>query len=148
MEQVYPEPVVGLFIFNDSGRLLLVKSPKWEGFCSVPGGHIELGETIEDAAKREAKEEVGLDVKLENVLMVQDAVYPEGFSGKKHFIFIECICRSNGDVNIDNKEIVGFEWIYPEKALELDNLGRFARKVINRYIETKTIDSSRKKNLL
>ena len=65
-----------------------------------------------------------------------------------YIIFIECICRSNGDVNIDNKEIVGFEWIYPEKALELDNLGRFARKVINRYIETKTIDSSRKKNLL
>ena len=136
MEQVYPEPTVGLFIFNDAGKILLVKSPKWEGFYTVPGGHIELGETIEEAARREAKEEVGLDVKLEKVLMVQEAVYPKEFSRKKHFIFIECICKSNGDVKIDNNEIVHFEWIKPEKALEL-NLERFTRNVIKKYLESR-----------
>ena len=140
MEQVYPEPVVGLFIFNDEGKLLLVKSPKWEGLYSVPGGHIELGETIEEAAKREAEEEVGLDIKLEKVLMVQDGIYPKHFSSKKHFVFMECICRSSGDVRIDNKEIVDFEWIKPEKALELDNLEIFTRNVIKKHIETKATE--------
>jgi nucleoside triphosphatase len=47
MKKEYPEPVVGAFIFNDGGEVLLVKSPKWDVEYTIPGGHIELGETIE-----------------------------------------------------------------------------------------------------
>ncbi|HSK65470.1 MAG TPA: NUDIX domain-containing protein [Anaerolineales bacterium] len=61
-EQIFPEPTVGVFIFNPSGELLLLKSHKWPGRYVVPGGHVELGERLEEAAVREAKEETGLDV--------------------------------------------------------------------------------------
>ena len=61
-KQQFPEPTVGALIFNPEGKLLLMRSHKWRDKYVVPGGHIELGEHIEDALKREVKEETGLDV--------------------------------------------------------------------------------------
>ncbi|MEW6295247.1 MAG: NUDIX domain-containing protein [Candidatus Diapherotrites archaeon] len=61
-EQKYPEPVVGAFIFNPQGKVFLMKSFKWKGDYTFPGGHIKSGEKLEDAVKREVKEETGLNV--------------------------------------------------------------------------------------
>lgn len=43
-EQLFPEPTVGAFIFNQAGELLLSKSHKWPDKYVIPGGHVELGE--------------------------------------------------------------------------------------------------------
>ena len=67
-------------LFDDRGRVLLQKrgdSGKW-GF---PGGAIELGETPEEAAIREVKEETGLDVQVETLIGIytdSDIKYPNG----------------------------------------------------------------------
>ena len=55
-EQQYPEPTVGALIFNAEGKLFLMQSHKWKGKYVMPGGHIELGERMLDALKREVKE--------------------------------------------------------------------------------------------
>jgi nucleoside triphosphatase len=60
--QVFPEPTVGILIFNPDGDLLLLKSHKWPGRYVVPGGHVELGERVEQTVIREAMEETGLEV--------------------------------------------------------------------------------------
>lgn len=54
------------------GRLLLVQEghPRTRGLWSLPGGHVEIGETIEEAAVREAKEEAGYDIELGQALPV------------------------------------------------------------------------------
>ncbi len=76
-------------IFNKNGEVLLQKRAdcnKW-GF---PGGAIELGETPEMAAKREVKEETGLDIEVQKLIGIytdSDVVYPNG--DKAHSI---CIC--------------------------------------------------------
>src|SRR6266702_1480574 len=57
--QVYPEPTVGALIVNKEGRILLTKSHKWFDKYTLPGGHIEVGETMKEAVIREVKEEVG-----------------------------------------------------------------------------------------
>ena len=64
MSQQYPEPTVGALIFNLEGKLFLMRSHKWRGQYAVPGGHIELGETMEQALRREVKEETNLDLSL------------------------------------------------------------------------------------
>ncbi|HXS14756.1 MAG TPA: NUDIX domain-containing protein, partial [Candidatus Saccharimonadales bacterium] len=53
----YPEPVVGAFIINAKNQLFLAKSHKWSNSYVIPGGHIEIGEKIEDALVRGVKEE-------------------------------------------------------------------------------------------
>ena len=54
-----PEVVVGALIFKD-GKLLLISSPKWKGKYIIPGGHVELGEKLVDALKREVRKKRGL----------------------------------------------------------------------------------------
>lgn len=45
-KQIDPEPTVGALIFNPQGEIFLMKSHKWRNKYVIPGGHIELGETI------------------------------------------------------------------------------------------------------
>src|SRR5512139_1202444 len=54
------------------GKLVLIrrKNPPFQGHFALPGGFVELGETVETAAVREAKEETGLDVELIRLLGV------------------------------------------------------------------------------
>ena len=47
--QKYPEPTAGELIINQEGKIFLMKSHKWHGQYVIPEGHIELGETIEEA---------------------------------------------------------------------------------------------------
>ncbi|MBI5072419.1 NUDIX domain-containing protein, partial [Candidatus Woesearchaeota archaeon] len=55
-----PTVTVGPLIFNKEGKLFLMQSPKWRNKWVIPGGKIELGETMEQAVKREIKEETNL----------------------------------------------------------------------------------------
>ena len=59
-------PCIGAVVFNEQGRLLLVKraNPPAQGKWSLPGGRLESGETSEDGVVREVREETGLDVKV------------------------------------------------------------------------------------
>jgi hypothetical protein len=47
--QVFPEPTVGALIVNKEGKILLTKSHKWFDKYTLPGGHIEVGETMKEA---------------------------------------------------------------------------------------------------
>jgi nucleoside triphosphatase len=93
-EQNYPELTVGAFIFDQDGRLLLLQSHKWPGRYVVPGGHVELGETIEGAVRREAREETGLDVRELRFLCWQEFIYDPSFWKPRHFIFFDYTCRT------------------------------------------------------
>ena len=48
-ESRYPEPTAGALIQNPEGRILLLRSHKFNDLYAIPGGHIELGETAEEA---------------------------------------------------------------------------------------------------
>ncbi|MDV3278551.1 MAG: NUDIX domain-containing protein [Nitrososphaerales archaeon] len=130
----YPEPTVGALILNKKGEMLLVKSHKWGDRHTIAGGHVEVGETLAEALKREIKEEVGLDVSKVRFLMVQEAIFSKEFWKKRHFIFFDFVCTCREDrVEVDGDEIQDFTWVKPGKALRL-RLDTFTRRMVRRYL--------------
>jgi len=135
VKQVFPEPTVGALIVNDEGKILLAKSHKWFDKYTLPGGHIEVGESMIDAVRREVKEEVGLDVEVVETLLVQEAIFAPEFYKKKHFIFIDFYCKSKDQqVKLDQDEIQDYIWVFPGAAYNL-KLDSFTRKTLDRYME-------------
>jgi nucleoside triphosphatase len=129
------EVVVGVIIVNSDGKILLAKSPKWRNKWTVPGGHIELGETIQEAALREAKEEVGLDLESSGIISQGELIGSKDFHRPAHFIYFDVLCKTGKpDVKIDNKELTGYKWFLPVEALRAD-LEELTKKSVNSYIK-------------
>jgi len=134
-EKKYPEPTVGALIFNQEDKVFLMTSPKWQGKYSLPGGHIELGETFEEAVKREVKEETNLDVFDIQFLMTQESIFSEEFYKKKHFVFLDYICKTkNTDVILDTREGTEHVWVTIDEALKLP-LNSYTKITILEYKE-------------
>ena len=133
-EQIFPEPTVRILIFNPRGELLLTKSHKWRGKYSVPGGHIELGETAVDAARREIKEETGLEVRDLEFLCWQEYIYDDQFWKPRHFIFINFAAKMDEGKVILNDEAEEFIWVDPQKALEEPDVDSYTAVSIRTYL--------------
>lgn len=133
-DQIFPEPTVGVFIFNKAGEMLLLQSHKFPGKYVIPGGHVELGERIEEAAIREAKEETGLDVFDLKFINFQQFIYDPSFWKKRHFIFFDYACKTDSlEVKL-NDEAQDHALVTLEAALHLP-LDSFTRTSVEKIIE-------------
>jgi len=132
MSTRYPLAVVGAFIRNGTGEVLLVKSPKWPGKWVVMGGKIESGETIAHALIREVKEETGLDVQFDRVIEVAEFVNTPDFYQPSHLIALQCECHLVGSnrVTLDPSELSQFRWFSLSKALQLPDLLEVTRHTL------------------
>jgi len=135
-KQYYPEPTVGALIFNPEGKLLLVKSHKWQDKYVIPGGHIEIGETLEEALRREITEETNLDVYDIEFLLFQEFIFDSAFWRKRHFIFFDHICKTDTtQVNL-NDEAEEYLWVSLEEELELP-IDPYTKVAIETYLRKK-----------
>lgn len=133
MKQQYPEPTVGALIFNQAGKVLLTKSHRWRDQYVIPGGHIELGETMEAALRREIKEETGLSIYDIEFASLQEFIFDEAFYEKSHFIFIDFVCRTDADESdvMLNDEAQEYVWVSMEEALALP-IDPYTRRLIEK----------------
>jgi nucleoside triphosphatase len=132
--QPYPAPTVGAFIFNPHEQLFLMQSHKWRDAYVVPGGHIELGERMEEALRREVKEETNLDIYDIEFLVFQEFIFDEAFWEKRHFIFFDFACKTDSNEVILNDEAHAYVWVSIEEALALP-LDAYTRVALQKYIE-------------
>lgn len=138
--QLFPRGVeiVGSVIIEDSeGKILLVKSPKWHNKWTMPGGHVEPGEKIEDAQLREAEEEVGLKLKSDGIIAFGELINPKDFHRPAHFIYFDVLCKTDSkNIKLEDKELIDYVWVKPKQALEMD-LAESYDKTIREYLNFK-----------
>ena len=98
MKRDYPDrPIVGVgAVIIENGRALVVRrgTEPLKGEWSIPGGVVELGETLRQAAVREAKEETGLEVEAGEVLEVVDRIMRDAqHKIQYHYVLVDFLCR-------------------------------------------------------
>jgi 8-oxo-dGTP diphosphatase len=97
----YPErPIVGVgAVILDGTRVLLIKraNEPLKGEWSLPGGAVDVGETLEAAVAREVLEETGLVVSVGPIVEVLDSVRRDADGRVEyHFVIIDYVCRIDG----------------------------------------------------
>jgi ADP-ribose pyrophosphatase YjhB (NUDIX family) len=120
----YPEhPMVGVGgVVIDNGRALLIRraGPPLQGEWSIPGGLLEVGETIEEGIARELAEETGLDVRVVELIEVFERIFPAppGANGappdpkrpQYHFVILDYLCELRGGTLAAGSDASEFAW--------------------------------------
>ena len=124
MKREYPDsPLVGVgAVIIEDGRVLLVKRghPPLAGEWSIPGGVLEIGETLREAAVREAREETCLTVEPAELLGVYDRVLRDD-AGRTlyHYVLIDFLCRPVSGTALAADDADEVRWFTAEERREL-----------------------------
>lgn len=124
----------GALIVNDKNQTLLIKrtsnTRNDAGCWSKPGGGVEFGERIEDAIKRETKEELGVDVELTRFLGFTESPAKDG---KQHWISFNYASKIVGGEpkNLEPEKHEEIRWFYLDKLP--DKINDYTLEAINAY---------------
>ncbi len=135
----YPErPIVGVgAVIVDAGKVVLVRR-RYEplaGRWSLPGGTLELGETLETGAAREMREETGLHVDVGPIIEVFDRIMlDEERRVRYHFVLVDYLCRPVGGELQAGSDVDDAVLVTPA-SLGAYDLTAKARAVIARALE-------------
>ena len=139
MKRDYPErPLIGVgAVIVSEGRVVVVRRghEPLKGEWSIPGGVLEIGETLRAGAAREALEETGLVVEPGEVLEVLDRIVrdPEGRI-QFHYVLIDFLCRVSGGELRAGGDAEEARWL---SAAELDDfpIADSAAEVLRKGLE-------------
>ncbi|MDD6048941.1 MAG: NUDIX hydrolase [Methanobrevibacter ruminantium] len=119
-----PSLTVDIFIYNENHEFILIqrKNPPFEGSWALPGGFVDYGETTENAAIREAKEETSIDI--ESVELFKVYSDPDR-DPRRHTVSIIYLAHGNFDdakADDDAKDIGVFSFdVLEERKLAFDH---------------------------
>jgi 8-oxo-dGTP diphosphatase len=135
----HPSVGVGGVLIHD-GLVLLIRRGKepLKGRWVVPGGTLELGETLEEALVREMAEETGLRVAVGEALTVFDRIERQEGAVRYHYVIVDYLCSYVSGEALAASDAEAVAWVAPEdlarydmpaKALEvvLDAFARLSR---------------------
>jgi len=116
----YPKVGVGVVVFQDE-KVLLIKrgKPPRAGEWSLPGGKQELGETLQEAAHREVKEETGISITITGLVDVVDFIDRGEDDIRFHYSLIDFAAQYQGGTLAPASDAVEAKFFTLEDALAL-----------------------------
>ena len=112
----YPKrPIVGVgaLIFKRD-RILMAQRGKepLKGLWSLPGGALELGESLADGVRREVREETGLEIRPLGVLQIFERIMRDAAGAPEyHYVLIDYVCRIVGGELCAGDDVCAVEWV-------------------------------------
>ena len=137
-ERRYPDrPIVavGTIVVHD-GRVLLARRGKEPavGRWSVPGGAVHLGEELGAAARREIREECGIEVELTDVIEVIERMTRDAEGRiQYHYVIVDYLAKWAGGDLAPSSEAPEIRWVSPEEFPQYD-MTRGSAEVILRVL--------------
>jgi 8-oxo-dGTP diphosphatase len=125
VKRLYPDqPIVGVgaIIFR-GGRILLVKrgNEPARGQWTIPGGVVEIGESLDDAVVRETKEETGLEASKPRLIDVVDQVHlDESGRVEFHYVIIDYVVKAKGGRPKAASDAEAIKWVLLDEVEEYD----------------------------
>ncbi|MFS0782698.1 NUDIX hydrolase [Bacillus sp. 1P06AnD] len=130
----------------EQGKVLLIQEGKTNaaGQWNFPSGRLELGESVYQAACREALEETGLEVELSSTT----GVYPYiSNTGELVLLYHFMANRIGGCLRIDGKEIIGSKWVFMNDMMAIDDkqlrIPKIQKKIADRIIKERFLPVNR-----
>jgi 8-oxo-dGTP diphosphatase len=119
MKREYPrQPIVGVggVVIRGNCVLLIQRGREpLKGEWSIPGGMLELGESLTDGVRREVLEETGLRVRPLEVLTVFDRVQKNGERVRYHYVIVDYVCRAAGGRLKSGSDVLDARWVKREE---------------------------------
>lgn len=140
--ELYLNPKIGAvaLIEDENGRLLAVRRSKdpAKGTWHLPGGFAEVEETVEDAVKREVKEELNIDVEVTSYLFsIPNHYQYKGIECYPLDFFMLCTIKDMSDIFVDKSENTEYCFM-PLSEIKIEEFGLPSiRAGISRYLELK-----------
>jgi ADP-ribose pyrophosphatase YjhB (NUDIX family) len=138
MRREYPlAPVVGVgaVILDGLDRVLLIRrgNEPLKGQWSLPGGALEVGETLMEGVRREVLEETGLVVEPVSMIEVFDRISRDSAGQVRfHYVLVDYLCRVTGGELCCATDAVEARWAGLE---ELDGVAEFTVSVIRKALK-------------
>jgi len=133
MTREFPErPLVGVgAVIIENDRILLVKRANEpnKGKWSVPGGLVRVGESLVDALKREIREEVGVEIEVDDVACVSEEIFRNG-EVRFHYVIIDFFARiTHGSVR-PGSDAAEIRWVPIHEVDKIETVD-FVKELIN-----------------
>jgi len=140
VKREYPDtPLVGVgAVIIEGGRVALVRrgQPPLLGEWSIPGGVLEVGETLREAAMREAREETGLIVNAGELLGIFERLVPDETGRiRYHYVLMDFLCLRTDGALLAASDAADVRWFGPQELPEL-KLAADTLAVIQKAFET------------
>jgi ADP-ribose pyrophosphatase len=137
-EREYPDSprvAVGAIVIKD-GQVLLVRrgQPPSEGLWAVPGGRVHLGETLQQAAEREIKEETGLSIHARDPVYTFDVILrDEAGRVRFHYVIVDLMADYINGTVCPGDDAREARWVTPDELEKLPT-NQTTREVLQKLL--------------